>query len=126
MKQSCVVAHTDKTGRQRLAAYFVAAPGVELTARILGEFFVSKMPAQMRPSSYTALKELPLTVNGKLDVAALPAPSMGSGSVATADSASQSLSETEEQVSRVFTDVLDLRGIGLDDNFFDSGGRLCC
>lgn len=121
VKQSCVVAHTDKTGNQRLAAYFVATPGIELTARTLGEFFVAKMPAHMRPSSYTALKELPLTVNGKLDVVALPAPSIGSGAT-TADSASQSLSETEEQVSRVFTDVLDLKGIGLDDNFFDSGG----
>ncbi|WP_433983004.1 amino acid adenylation domain-containing protein [Tunturiibacter empetritectus] len=38
VKQSCVVAHTDKTGTQRLAAYFVAAPGIELTARMLGEF----------------------------------------------------------------------------------------
>lgn len=122
VKQSCVVAHTDKTGTQRLAAYFVATTGVELTAKMLGEFFVSKMPAQMRPSSYTALKELPLTVNGKLDVAALPAPSVGSAGEALDGSAAQSLSETEERVSRVFTDVLDLRGIGLDDNFFDSGG----
>jgi amino acid adenylation domain-containing protein len=121
VKQSCVVAHTDKAGTQRLAAYYVATPGIELTARMLGEFFVSKMPAQMRPSSYTALKELPLTVNGKLDVAALPAPSIGSAGVAQ-DSTPQSLSETEERVSRVFGDVLDLRGIGLDDNFFDSGG----
>jgi amino acid adenylation domain-containing protein len=122
VKQSCVVAHTDKTGTQRLAAYFVASPGIELTARVLGEFFVSKMPAHMRPSSYTELKELPLTVNGKLDAAALPAPSIGSSGIAQAGSTPQSLSETEEQVSRVFTDVLDLRGIGLDDNFFDSGG----
>jgi amino acid adenylation domain-containing protein len=122
VQQSCVVAHSDKTGTQRLAAYFVATPGVELTARALGEFYIARMPAHMRPSSYTPLKELPLTVNGKLDAAALPAPSVGSGSVAQAGSTPQSLSETEEQVSRVFTDVLDLRAIGLDDNFFDSGG----
>ena len=31
VKQSCVVAHTDRTGNQRLAAYFVATPGIELT-----------------------------------------------------------------------------------------------
>ena len=124
VQQSCVVAQTDKTGTQRLAAYFVAAPGVELTARTLGEFFISKMPAHMRPSSYTSLKELPLTVNGKLDAAALPAPSMGSTSVVVAqkNSGPQALSETEEQVSRVFMDVLDLREISLDDNFFDCGG----
>jgi hypothetical protein len=94
-----------------------------LTARTLGEFFTARMPAHMRPSSYTALKELPLTVNGKLDAAALPAPSMGSGvAVGQRDSGPQSLSEAEELVSQVFMDVLDLRGIGLDDNFFDCGG----
>lgn len=122
VQQSCVVAHTDKTGTQRLAAYFVASPDVELSARTLGEFFVARMPAHMRPSSYTPLKRLPLTVNGKLDATALPAPAIGSGNVAPMDSAPQSLSETEEQVSRVFMDVLDLRAIGLDDNFFDCGG----
>jgi amino acid adenylation domain-containing protein len=122
VQQSCVVAHTDKTGTQRLAAYFVASPGVELSARSLGEFFVARMPAHMRPSSYTPLERLPLTVNGKLDAAALPAPSIGFGSVVPTSSAPQSLSETEEQVSRVFVDVLDLRTIGLDDNFFDCGG----
>ena len=120
VQQSCVVAHADKSGTQRLAAYFVATPGVELTARTLGEFFVSKMPAHMRPSSYTLVQQIPLTVNGKLDAAALPAPSVGSGSIHK--ELAQSLSETEEQVSRVFTDVLDLREIGLDDNFFDCGG----
>jgi amino acid adenylation domain-containing protein len=122
VQQSCVVAHTDKTGTQRLAAYFVASPGVELSARSLGEFFVARMPAHMRPSSYTPLERLPLTVNGKLDAAALPAPSIGFGSVVPTSSVPQSLSETEEQVSRVFVDVLDLRTIGLDDNFFDCGG----
>src|ERR1700733_2372735 len=69
VQQSCVVAHTDKTGTQRLAAYFVASPDVELSARTLGKFFVARMPAHMRPSSYTPLKRLPLTVNGKLDAA---------------------------------------------------------
>jgi amino acid adenylation domain-containing protein len=122
VQQSCVVAHTDKAGTQRLAAYFVASPGVELSARTLGEFFITRMPAHMRPSSYTPLERLPLTVNGKLDAAALPAPSIGSGNVAPTGSGPQSLSETEEQVSRVFVDVLDLRAIGLDDNFFDCGG----
>jgi hypothetical protein len=60
-------------------------------------------------------------VNGKLDAAALPQPSVGSV-ILRGEAGSESLSETEERVSRIFTDVLDLRGIGLDDNFFDCGG----
>jgi amino acid adenylation domain-containing protein len=120
VQQSCVVVHTDGNGNQRLAAYFVAAPEAELTAASLGEFFAGRVPAHMRPSSYTRLKELPLTVNGKLDQAALPTSSPGSATLT--DGVLQSLSETEERVVRIFQDVLDLRRIGPDDNFFDSGG----
>ncbi len=120
VQQSCVVVHTDGNGNQRLAAYFVAAPEVELTAGALGEFFAGRLPAHMRPSSYTRLKELPLTVNGKLDQIALPTPSIGSR--ALTDGVLQSLSDTEDRVARIFQDVLDLRRIGPDDNFFDCGG----
>jgi amino acid adenylation domain-containing protein len=120
VQQSCVVARTDADGTARLTAYFVAAPGAELTASFFGKFFAERMPAHMRPSSYTRLKELPLTVNGKLDAAALPSPSIGMGG--PEDAMARSLSETESQVARVFTDTLNLRRIGLDDNFFDCGG----
>jgi amino acid adenylation domain-containing protein len=120
VQQSCVVVHTDGNGNQRLAAYFVAASENELTSASLGEFFAARLPAHMRPSSYTRLKELPLTVNGKLDQAALPTPSVGSAR--QANGVLQSLSETEERVALIFQDVLDLRRIGPDDNFFDCGG----
>ena len=120
VQQSCVVVHTDGSGNHRLAAYFVAAPETELSARALGEFFAGRLPAHMRPSSYTRLLELPLNVNGKLDQAALPMPLMVS--VAREREVPQSLSETEERVARIFQDALGLGRIGLDDNFFDCGG----
>lgn len=120
VQQSCVVAHADGGGEARLAAYFVASTGAELDAKYFGRFFSERMPAHMRPSSYTRLKELPLTVNGKLDAAALPLPSVDIGLLT--EGLSQSLSAIEEEVARVFTETLDLRRIGLDDNFFDCGG----
>jgi amino acid adenylation domain-containing protein len=122
VQQSCVVVHTDGNGNQRLAAYFVSSSETEPTARTLGEFFVGRLPAHMRPSSYTRLQELPLTVNGKLDQAALPKPLVGSDVADREDAVPQSLSETEERVARIFQDALDLRRIGPDDNFFDCGG----
>lgn len=120
VQRSCVVAHADGDGNQRLAAYYVPASGAELTPRIFGEFFTEKMPAHMRPSSYTKLKELPLTVNGKLDAAALPAPSTDLG--VQDEGGLQSLSDTEEKVAQIFSEALGLPRIGLDDNFFDCGG----
>jgi hypothetical protein len=122
VQQSCVVAPTDRNGIQRLAAYFVAAPGAEPTAGLLGRYFAERLPAHMRPSSYTRVNELPLTVNGKLDVSALPPPLMGVEASTRESEPLQSLSETEERVARVFADTLDLRGIGVDENFFDCGG----
>ena len=119
VQRSCVVARADGDGNQQLAAYYVPASGADLTPRIFGEFFTEKMPAHMRPSSYTRLKELPLTVNGKLDAAALPAPSTDLG---VQDEAPQFLSDTEEKVAQIFSEVLGLPRIGLDDNFFDCGG----
>jgi amino acid adenylation domain-containing protein len=122
VKQSCVVARPDGDGSQRLAAYFVAAPGNDVTANSLGKFFSEKMPAHMRPSSYTRVDELPLTVNGKLDASALPVPTMGGVAGGSENEPAQSLSSTEETVARIFSEVLGLRRIGLDDNFFDCGG----
>jgi len=121
VQQSCVVAHTDSDGTQRLAVYFVAAPETAITARSLGTFFALRMPAHMRPSFYTQLETLPITVNGKLDAAALPPPSPSMPSSEEGGS-SQTLSETEEQVARILSGALDVKRIGLDDNFFDCGG----
>jgi acyl-coenzyme A synthetase/AMP-(fatty) acid ligase len=120
VQQSCVVAHTDGSGEARLAAYFIPAPGAQLNATYFGRFFAERIPAHMRPSSYTRLEELPLTVNGKLDAAALPPPSVDIG--LQTEGLPQSLSAIEEEVARVFTETLDLRRIGIDDNFFDCGG----
>jgi amino acid adenylation domain-containing protein len=120
VQQSCVIAHTDGSGEARLAAYFVPSLAAELDAGYFGRFFAEKIPAHMRPSSYTRLKELPLTLNGKLDTAALPPPSVSASLQHL--SVPQTLSAIEEEIARVFTETLDLRRIGLDDNFFDSGG----
>lgn len=122
VRQSCVVVHADRDGNQQLAAYFVASAEIEVTARALGEFFTSRLPIHMRPSSYTRLAELPLTVNGKLDHAALPKPSVAAGLPGLDGGTPPSFSGNEERVARVFQEVLDLQRIGPDDNFFDCGG----
>jgi amino acid adenylation domain-containing protein len=120
--QSCVIARKGGDGAHRLAAYFVAGDDLTLTPQMLGRFFVERMPAHMRPSSYTRLDKLPLTVNGKLDIAALPLPMQGVDVSGQEVNASQSLSDYEERVAKIFSEALDLPRIGLDDNFFDCGG----
>ncbi|WP_267615377.1 non-ribosomal peptide synthetase [Gordonia bronchialis] len=76
------------------------------------------LPRHMVPSSVTVLDEIPLTPVGKLDRAALPAPSADPGGRPPAPG-------TETAVAQVFAEVLgvDAGTIGADDGFFDLGGN---
>jgi amino acid adenylation domain-containing protein len=118
--QACVIAHSEAGGNPRLAAYYVAQPGKEPTTREMSEFLASRLPAQMMPAFYQRLAIFPLTPNGKVDRAALPAPSAGSNlpdrrSLAAATS-------MEDFVASVWRVVLNAQAVSLDDNFFDVGG----
>src|SRR6202167_279065 len=80
--QAVVIAREDAPGEQRLAAYIVpvgsgdttASSGTEL-AKVVRQFAAGRLPGYMVPATVTILDELPLTVTGKIDRNALPAPS---------------------------------------------------
>ncbi|MEY9963333.1 amino acid adenylation domain-containing protein [Streptacidiphilus sp. MAP12-16] len=107
---ACVVTVHD----DRLAAYVTgAAP--ERTR----EFLANSLPDYMIPASVTVLDALPLTVNGKIDRAALPVPDLPSS-----QGGAQEPPQTpaEELFARVWSRVLGVTGIGVTDNFFHLGG----
>jgi acyl carrier protein len=72
----------------------------------------------MMPSVYLPIEAFPLTPNGKVDLAALPAPSPGS----IASFAEPAGTEFEQQITAIWRNVLGAEHINLDDNFFDIGG----
>jgi amino acid adenylation domain-containing protein len=117
IRQVFVTAHTDHTGRQRLAAYFVTESGIKLEAHTLREFLTPRSPAQMIPAFYIQMESFPLTNNGKVDRKALPVPV--TGSVAPAVEAGTPM---QERVAAIWREVLEAPNVGLDDNFFDIGG----
>ncbi|MGK5552278.1 amino acid adenylation domain-containing protein [Actinomadura kijaniata] len=96
----------------RLAAYVVPAT-VDVAA--LRRYAAARLPDHMVPA-VTALKALPLTVNGKLDRDALPEP----GVAATVSRAPRS--PREEILCGLFAEVLGVARVGVDDGFFDLGG----
>jgi amino acid adenylation domain-containing protein len=118
IREARVVAHTDAAGTKRLVAYYVAQKGAALPARELSEYLTSKLPPWMMPSVYLPIETFPLTPHGKVDYAALPAPTVGSAKIGKETSGT----EMEQVVASVWRKVLGADHIGLEDNFFDIGG----
>ncbi|TDC90506.1 non-ribosomal peptide synthetase [Actinomadura sp. 7K507] len=110
--QAAVVVREDRPGDRRLAAY-LAGTGIDVAA--VRRFAAERLPDYMVPA-FTVLDALPLTVNGKLDRAALPAPDTGA-SVSRAPR-----SPREEILCGLFAEILGVPRVGVDDGFFDLGG----
>ncbi|MEC3978298.1 amino acid adenylation domain-containing protein [Amycolatopsis sp. H20-H5] len=110
---SCVVTVHD----DRLAAYVT---GPVPTYPELRAFLAQSLPEHMIPATVTVLDKLPVTVNGKIDRKALPAPSAGSVSSPNAYVAPST--PGERLLTEVWADVLGVPDIGVHDNFFHLGG----
>ena len=77
------------------------------------------LPDYMVPTAVVVLDKLPLTANGKVDRKQLPAPeAVGSSRSYTAPS-----TPTEQVLAQIWSEVLKIKQIGADDNFFDLGGH---
>jgi acyl carrier protein len=118
--ESVVVDRKDSSGDIRLIAYFVPEVGVEPTSLELLTFLQEKLPSYMLPSAFIAIKEIPLTPNGKVDRRALPAPEQIE--VSTAGFIAPR-TEMEQLVAEIWCEILGITQVGADSNFFDLGGH---
>ncbi|WP_410660554.1 amino acid adenylation domain-containing protein [Amycolatopsis sp. lyj-112] len=113
--QVAVVVREDEPGARRLVGYVV--PEGDEPPADLREFVAKAVPSHMVPAAFVVLDRLPLTVNGKLDRKALPAPDFEK-----AVPGRSPRNDTERILSDVFAEVLGVRRVGIDDSFFDLGG----
>ncbi|GAB3214056.1 non-ribosomal peptide synthetase [Marinactinospora endophytica] len=115
--QAVVVAREGGPGGPRLVGYLVPAPGSTPDTDAVRAALADRLPGYMVPAALVVLEALPLTANGKIDRAALPAPDLAATAGATAPR-----DAAEEQMCELFADVLGLPRIGADDDFFAFGG----
>jgi amino acid adenylation domain-containing protein len=118
--RSCtVLAREDEPGDRQLVAYVVPRDDDGLRAEELRAFLREKLPEYMVPARFVYLDALPLTPNGKVDrKALLPPPREVSG----AGEGGAPRTETETRVEAIWSELLKVDGIGVQDDFFDLGG----
>ncbi|OBA62033.1 non-ribosomal peptide synthetase [Mycobacterium sp. 1100029.7] len=111
--QAAVIAREDRPGDKRLVGYIAGTADPAQIRTQLGR----RLPTYMVPTAVVALKALPLTVNGKLDARALPAPEY-----VDADDYRAPSGALEEILAGIYAQVLGVDLVGVDDSFFDLGG----
>ncbi|WP_456291402.1 non-ribosomal peptide synthase/polyketide synthase, partial [Rhodococcus erythropolis] len=100
-----------------LVAYVEPANGAVIDETELRRRLADSLPGYMVPAVFMVLGALPLNANGKVDRRALPVPAF-EAAVFRAP-----VSSVEQAVAQVFSDVLGIEQVGLDDDFFALGGN---
>lgn len=121
IQASLVVAREDACSEKHLVAYVVANPELQLVAADLRSFLRNELPDYMVPAVFVQLETLPLTQNGKLDRAALPAPN--AENTLRDEEFIAPRTPIEERLAVMLSSLLGLEQVGVTDNFFMLGGH---
>ena len=121
VKECAVVVRDDAAGGKCLVAYIVPKHAPAPAADAWRAFLEEKIPDFLMPSAFVALDSMPLTPNGKIDLAALPVtdgsrPDLQHKYVAPRD-------DVEKRLIEIWETVLGVHPIGVHDRFFDLGGH---
>ncbi|OUD14132.1 hypothetical protein TPSD3_07295 [Thioflexithrix psekupsensis] len=121
VREAAVIAHRFSAQDVRLIAYYALKKGAVLDELTLRHTLSQQLPAHEMPAMFIQLPELPLTSNGKVDRAALPIPTQIQTQSAVAFLAASN--SVEQQLVAIWQDLLHVKQVGVNDNFFDLGGH---
>ncbi|HEX6502074.1 MAG TPA: non-ribosomal peptide synthetase [Terriglobales bacterium] len=120
IRSSFVSSYRNGSEEMRLVAYLVSA-GATPNPSDLRAFLGQDLPDYMIPSVFVCVEELPFTANGKVDRAALPAPT--NENILVDPSFEVPESPVEERVGEIVANLLGVSHVGRRDNFFNLGGH---
>ena len=103
---------------EQLDCYVVGAAGVTVQVEELQRYLAERLPGYMVPAGWQVLAEMPLTPNGKLDRKRLAGAAAAQTGVYVAPRTA-----TEAQVAQIWSEVLGLERVGVEENFFTLGGH---
>jgi amino acid adenylation domain-containing protein len=120
IKQACVTLRQDEPEKPRVVAYIVPVRPLQTASTTIRRELRKKLPEHMVPSAFFCVEALPLLANGKVDRLALSA----------LDETRRELKEQfvaprtplEETLAGIWTEVLNIKRVGIHDDFFGLGG----
>ncbi|MCK4258178.1 MAG: amino acid adenylation domain-containing protein, partial [Halanaerobiales bacterium] len=118
IKECIVLARVDKKGSKYLCAYIVLNDK-DLTVSDIREKLAKSLPDHMIPAYFILLDKMPLTSNGKVDRRVLPEPE---GNFNTGIEYVEPENETERRIAKIWTEIVGIEKIGINDKFFEVGG----
>jgi amino acid adenylation domain-containing protein len=119
VNQAVAIAYDNERGEKQIAAYVVADGDV--SSDDLRGHLSRKLPGYMIPAAFVFLEAFPLTASGKINRLALPHPSSAEG--VTRKEFVAPRTPVEEILAGIWTDVLNVAEIGVNDDFFGLGGH---
>lgn len=117
VRETIIMVREYQDDDKRLIAYLV--PNRDIAASELRNYLRKSLPDYMLPSDFVMLKAIPLTPNGKVDRRALPEPE----TFGVQEDYVPPRNSDEEKLVAVWTEVLGVKQVGVNDNFFDLGGH---
>jgi amino acid adenylation domain-containing protein len=119
VSEAIIIKKTDTQGYDFLVCYLVPTENTKLEFLQIKSALQAAFPHYMLPKSYIKIKKIPLTLNGKVDKAALPEPNVNINfNVINIDTSTKE----EKQLLILWQTILRTTLVNLEDNFFDMGG----
>ncbi|MEN6349558.1 MAG: non-ribosomal peptide synthetase [Syntrophomonas sp.] len=115
INEAVVSVFQDKAGASSLCAYYVSDEALD--DEEIKQFISYHLPSYMVPGALIRIENIPLTPHGKVDKGALPLPA-----IQLEKGEMRPLNGLEEDIARVWRDVLGVHDFGVNDSFFNLGG----